>query len=109
MISIRHQGPEPKVTWTKHGERFQLGLDFKVTIIWSCHHLPATKMKGALPTGLSGKESACQAGDAGLIPGLGRSLGEGHGNPFQCSFWENPMDRRAWWITVHAVEELDMT
>ena len=61
------------------------------------------------PGGSDGKESACNAGDLDLIPGLGRSLGEGHGNPFQCSFWENPMDRRAWWITVHAVEELDMT
>ena len=103
MISIYHQGPEPQVAWTKHGERFQLGLDFKVTIIWSCHHLPATKMKGGLPRGVRGKESACQAGDTGSIPGLGRSPGEGNGNPFQYSFWENPMDRRAWQIIVYAV------
>ena len=59
-----------------------------------------------LPQCLSGKESACNAGvagDAGLIPGLGRSPGEGHGNPLQYSFLENPMDRGAWWTTVHGV------
>ena len=40
----------------------------------------------------SGKESACNAGDMGLIPGLGRCPGEGHGNPLQYSGLENPMD-----------------
>ena len=39
----------------------------------------------------------------GLIPGLGRSPGGGHGNPLQCSCLENPMDRGAWWATVHGV------
>ena len=43
--------------------------------------------------------------DAGLIPGLGRSLEGGHGNPFQYSCLENPMDRGAWWATVHGVTE----
>ena len=47
--------------------------------------------------------------DAGSIPGLGRSLGEGHGNPFQYSCLENPMDRGAWWAIVHRVTELDTT
>ena len=41
--------------------------------------------------------------DAGLIPGLGRSPGGGHGNPLQYSCLENPMDRGAWWATVHEV------
>ena len=41
--------------------------------------------------------------DAGLIPGLGRSPGGGHGNPVQCSCLENPMDRGHWWATVHRV------
>ena len=41
--------------------------------------------------------------DMGSIPGLGKSPGEGHGNPFQYSCLENPMDRGAWWITVHSV------
>ena len=45
--------------------------------------------------GSDGKESACNAGDLGLIPGLGRSPGEGTGNPLQYSCPENPMDRGA--------------
>ena len=48
-----------------------------------------------------GKESACNAGDSRLIPGLRRSPGGGNGYPFQCL--ENPMDRGAWWATVHRV------
>ena len=59
---------------------------------------------------LSGKEYACQAGDVGLIPVLGRSPGEGHGNPLQYFFLENPMSREAWQATVCGVEkESDMT
>ena len=52
------------------------------------------------------KESICNAGDTGdmgLIPGSGRSPGGGHGNPFRYSCLENPVDRRAWWATVHRV------
>ena len=49
------------------------------------------------------KESACNAGDLGSIPGLGRSPGEGNGNPLQYSCVENPMERGAWWATVHGV------
>ena len=52
---------------------------------------------------LSGKESACNAGDLGLIPGLGKSPGEGNGNPLQCSCLGNPMSRGAYWTTVHWV------
>ena len=52
------------------------------------------------PGGSDGKESACNAGDLGSIPGLGRSPGGGHGNPLQYSCLENPMDRGAWWATV---------
>ena len=55
------------------------------------------------PGGSGGKESACNEGDLGLIPGLGRSPGGGHGNPLRCSCLENPMDRGAWWATVHGV------
>ena len=50
-----------------------------------------------------GKESACNLGDPGSIPGLGRCPGEGNGNPLQCSCLENLMDRGAWWATVHGV------
>ena len=54
--------------------------------------------------------NAGEAGDAGLIPGSGRSLGGGNGNLLQYSCMENPMDRRAWSVTVHGVaKELDMT
>ena len=49
------------------------------------------------------KESACNAGDPGSIPGLGRSPGEGNGNPLQYSCLESPMDRGAWWATVREV------
>ena len=49
------------------------------------------------------KESACNAGDPGLIPGSGRSLEEGNGNPLQYSCLENPMDRGAWWATFYGV------
>ena len=53
--------------------------------------------------GSDGKECACNAGDAGLVPGLGRSPGGGNGNPLQYSYLEYPMDRGAWWDTVHGV------
>ena len=53
--------------------------------------------------GSDGEESACNVGDPGLIPGLERSPGEGNGNPLRCSCLENPMDRGAWWATVHGV------
>ena len=56
-----------------------------------------------LPWQLSGKESTCNAGDAGLIPGSERSPGGGHGNPLQHSYLENPMDRGVWWTTVPRV------
>ena len=59
--------------------------------------------QNGLPLWLSGKESACNAGDPGSIPGLGRSPGEGNGNPLQYSGLENLMDRGTWWIAVHGV------
>ena len=65
-----------------------------------------------LPGWFSGKESVCNArivGDLGSIPGSGRSPGRGNGNPLQYSFLENPVDRGAWWATVHRVAELDTT
>ena len=62
-----------------------------------------------LPGGSGSKESACNAGDLGLIPGLGRSLGGGKGNPLEYTRLENPMDRGAWWATVRGVAESDAT
>ena len=58
---------------------------------------------GGFPHSSVSKEFACNAGDQGLIPGLGRSPGEGNGNQLQYFCLENPMDRRAWWATVHGV------
>ena len=57
------------------------------------------------PGGSDGKESACRAGDLGLIPGSGRFLGGGNGNPLQYSCLKNPMDRIAWWATIHGVAQ----
>ena len=56
-----------------------------------------------LPVGSDVKESACSAGDLGLIPGLGRFPGEGNGNPPKCFCLENSKDKGAWWATVHGV------
>ena len=62
------------------------------------------------PGGSVVKNLPAKAGDVDLIPGLGRSPGEGKGNPLQDSCLGNPMDRRAWWATVHRVaKEWDMT
>ena len=56
-----------------------------------------------VPGGSVGKESACNAGDPGSIPVLGRSPGEGNGYTVQYSCLENSMDRGAWQTTVHRV------
>ena len=58
----------------------------------------------SFPVG-SVKVSACHAGDPGSIPGLGRSPGEGNGNPLQYSCLGNPMNRGAWWTLVHGVPQ----
>ena len=55
------------------------------------------------PGSLDSKVSAYNAGDPGSTPGSGRSPGEGNGTPLQYSSLENPMDRGAWWATVHGV------
>ena len=55
------------------------------------------------PCGSDGKESACNAGESGLIPGSERSSEEGNGNLLQYSCLGNPMDGGAWWVTVHGL------
>ena len=57
----------------------------------------------SFPGSSGGKESTCNAGDPGLIPGLGRSPGKGNGYPLQYSCLENSMDRGDWCTTVHEV------
>ena len=59
-----------------------------------------------LPWWLSDKESACNSGDLGLIPGLRTSPGEGNGNPFHYSCLENSMDRGGWWAAVQGVAKI---
>jgi len=73
-----------------------------------CFKLNLPPMGGYLdfPGGLAVKNlpaNAGDAGDSGLIPGSGRALGVGYGNPLQCSWLGNPMDRGAWRATVHGV------
>ena len=66
-------------------------------------------VEGRLPGGSGGKESDCNTGVPGSIPGLERSPGERNDYPLQYSCLENPMDRVAWRATVHKVAELDTT
>ena len=69
----------------------------------------AVAIKSGCPGGSDDKAFAYSAGDLGLIPGLGRSPGEGNGDPLQYSCLENSMDGGAWWATVHGVAESDTT
>ena len=62
-----------------------------------------------LPRWLSGNDCLPMQGDGGLILGLGRSTGEGSGNPLQYSCLKNSIDREAWWTTVHGTAESDTT
>ena len=64
---------------------------------------PTYNLRSRLRYSTVSKESACNTGDPGSIPLLGRSPGEGNGNPLQDSCLENPMDREAWQATVHGV------
>ena len=79
------------------------GLDSWVgKIRWRRDRLPTPVFLG-FPGGSDGKESACNAGDLGSIPELGRPPGEGNDYPLQYSGLENSLDRGAWQATVHGV------
>ena len=69
------------------------------------NNLDTTLQNMDLPCSSDGEESACNAGDLGSIPGLGRSPGDGNGNSLQYSCLENPMDRGAWQATICGVEK----
>ena len=74
--------------------------------MYNMYYLEYTIWYMRLPWWLNGKEFTCSAGDTGdtgSIPGLGRSLGEGNGNPLQYSCLENPVDRGTWRAMVHGV------
>ena len=101
-----------------NGERMEtvtdfISLDSKITADGNCSHdikrcflLRTEAMRNLdsiFPCSSVGEESACNAGDPGSIPGLGRSSGEGNGNPCQYSCLENLMDRGAWQTTVHRI------
>ena len=86
--------PPPTLTHT------QLLIGLRKHVLFTI--LLASLAKGI---GSDGKEPACIVGALDSIPGSGRSPGGGHGNPLQYSCLENPMDRGAWWATVHGVAE----
>ena len=65
--------------------------------------LSSSHIQKGFPVSSDGKESACNVGNPGSIPGSGRSPGEGNGYPLQHSFLENSMERGAWQTTVHGV------
>ena len=67
--------------------------------------VPSATGLWGFPSSSDGKESACSAGDLGLIPGSGRSPGGGNGNPLQYSCLKNSMDRGDWQATVRGVEK----
>ena len=76
-------------------------------IPWRMDRLPTPVFLG-FPGGSDGKESACNVGNLGSVPQLGRSPGEGHGNPLQCTSLDNPMDREVWQAIVHGVTKSGM-
>ena len=87
---------------------FLLDIDFSFCL-FTCILLPVSCCPFKHLCGWDGKESACNAGDSNLIPGLGGSPGEGNGNPLQYSCLENPKDREACQATVHGVAKSGTT
>ena len=76
-----------------------------ISCIWSKQYISGP-VNVSFPGGTSGGEPACNADDirdTGSTPGSGGSPGGGHGDPLQCSCLEGPMERGAWWATVHGV------
>ena len=98
---LRWQGKKHSGLGAHGAVDHHLGQDSEEqTFKWSFH-----RMLG-FPGGTVVKNPSANAGDKrdpGLIPGLRRSLGGRHGNPLEYSCLENPMDRGAWWATVHRV------
>ena len=74
-------------------------------LVWNEHRLSLLLTHCDFSDISDGKESACNAGDPGSVPGWRRSPGERNGNPLQYSCLRNPKDRGAWWATAHGVAE----
>ena len=75
----------------------------KMDLEKECFWFYVLSMRSASQVALVINNMSANAEDVGSIPGLGRSPGGGHGNPFQYSCWNNPMDRGVWWATAHGV------
>ena len=84
-------------------------LSFFHSIIFTQINYLNLRLQQFFPGSSDGKVSACNEGDPGSIPGLGRSPGEGKGNPLQYSCLENPMDGGVWGATVHSVANCPRT
>ena len=111
-------GPKPKQSTRECVSQEEEGnsilqvwqIPFKLCTLGVIVDLEANTSRDGLPLWFSGKESACNTGDADSIPGSGRSPGKRNDNPLWCSCLGNPMDRGAWQATVHGVtKELDVT
>ena len=94
--------PSPQDCSPRRGEEATAALS-RWQRKWKTHGEETKHKLEGKNNGSDGKESACNVGDLGLIPGWGRSPGEGIGNPLQDSCLENPMDRGTWRATVHGV------
>ena len=88
--------------WKALLAHYPIGSMFSSLLPWFCFCIAVHLILG-FPGGSDGKAFACSVGDLGSIPGLGRSPGEGNGNPLQYSCLEKSMDWGAWWATVHGV------
>jgi len=92
-LKITREGERGRRNWRNLGQRSKFPLKKNIYIY-------------ILLLLFYGKESACNAGVLGLIPGSGRSPGEGNGNPLQYSCLENLIDRGAWWAPVHGISRV---
>ena len=116
---VVEEGLEPRSPDSQDGQQHDAEKrGFRAREPWFC--IPSLPMPSLLdlnqlfpfsdfPAGSDSEASACNAGDPGSIPGLGRSPGEGNGNPLQYCCLENPTDGGAWQALVHGVAESDRT
>ena len=122
MRPHRQQPTRLPCPWDSPGKNTGVGCHFLLQCMHACQvasvvsssvqpygQIYAIMCQMGFPGGSDGQESACNVGDLGSIPRLGRSPGGGHGNSLWYSCLENPMDRGAWQATAHGFAELDTT